>query len=134
MQFKNVVYICIPIFIGIKAGVVELVDTLDLGSSAARCGSSSLKELGISRSVVSFVLNGKNKEMRISDELTKKVLDLVETRNYQANHIAKSLKTGKTHTIGLIVADIANPFFAKIASEIEKEVRKKGYSVFFCSF
>ena len=91
------------------------------------------KELGISRSVVSFVLNGKNKEMRISDELTKKVLDLVETRNYQTNHIAKSLKTGKTHTIGLIVADIANPFFAKIASEIEKEVRKKGYSVFFCS-
>lgn len=91
------------------------------------------EELGISRSVVSFVLNGKNKEMRISDELTKKVLDLVETRNYQTNHIAKSLKTGKTHTIGLIVADIANPFFANIASEIEKEVRKKGYSVFFCS-
>ncbi|MFT4847977.1 MAG: LacI family transcriptional regulator [Sediminicola sp.] len=90
-------------------------------------------ELGISRSVVSFVLNGKNKEMRISDELTKKVLELVETRNYQTNHIAKSLKTGKTHTIGLIVADIANPFFAEIASEIEKEVRKKGYSVFFCS-
>lgn len=91
------------------------------------------KELGISRSVVSFVLNGKNKEMRISDELTKKVLDLVETRRYQTNHIAKSLKTGKTNTIGLIVADIANPFFANIASEIEKEVRKKGYSVFFCS-
>lgn len=91
------------------------------------------KELGISRSVVSFVLNGKNKEMRISDELTKKVLELVETRNYQTNHIAKSLKTGKTDTIGLIVADIANPFFATIASEIEKEVGKKGYSVFYCS-
>ncbi len=71
-------------------------------------------ELGISRSVVSFVLNGKNKEMRISDKLTKKVLDLVETRNYQANHIAKSLKTGKTYTIGLIVADIANPFLHKL--------------------
>ncbi len=37
LQFKNVVYICNPF-----AGVVELVDTLDLGSSAARCGSSSL--------------------------------------------------------------------------------------------
>jgi LacI family transcriptional regulator len=71
------------------------------------------EELGISRSVVSFVLNGKNKEMRISDELTKKVLNLVETRNYQTNHIAKSLKTGKTETIGLIVADIANPFFSE---------------------
>ena len=37
LQFKNLVYICSPL-----AGVVELVDTLDLGSSAARCGSSSL--------------------------------------------------------------------------------------------
>ena len=37
MQFENLVYICSPL-----AGVVELVDTLDLGSSAARCGSSSL--------------------------------------------------------------------------------------------
>ena len=37
LEYKNVVYICSPF-----AGVVELVDTLDLGSSAARCGSSSL--------------------------------------------------------------------------------------------
>ena len=37
MQFETIAYICIPF-----AGVVELVDTLDLGSSAARCGSSSL--------------------------------------------------------------------------------------------
>ncbi len=37
LQFKNLDYICSPL-----AGVVELVDTLDLGSSAARCGSSSL--------------------------------------------------------------------------------------------
>lgn len=91
------------------------------------------EELGVSRSVVSFVLNGKNKEMRISDKLTERVLKHVEARNYQMNHLAQSLKTGRTMTIGLIVADIANPFFANIASEIEKEVRRKGYSVFFCS-
>ena len=90
-------------------------------------------ELGISRSVVSFVLNGKNKEMRISDELTQKVLTLVENRNYQANQLARSLKTGKTFIIGLIVADISNPFFANIAREVELELIKYGYDVVFCS-
>ena len=91
------------------------------------------KALGISRTVVSFVLNGKSEEMRISKELTKKVLDYMEASNYQPNYMAQSLKTGKTFTIGLIVADIANPFFAKMAREVEQEVSKKGYSVIFCS-
>jgi LacI family transcriptional regulator len=89
--------------------------------------------LGISRSVVSFVLNGKNKEMRISDELTKKVLEYVESQKYEPNHMAKSLKTGKSNTIGLIIADISNPFFAKLARFIEIEAFKKKYSVIFCS-
>jgi LacI family transcriptional regulator len=91
------------------------------------------RELGISRTVVSFVLNGKSKEMRISDELTRKVLDFVEASNYQPNYMAQSLKTGMTFTIGLIVADIANPFFAKMARTIEHELSKENYSVIFCS-
>ncbi|NQU34452.1 MAG: substrate-binding domain-containing protein [Bacteroidetes bacterium] len=91
------------------------------------------KELGISRTVVSFVLNGKSNEMRISEELTKKVLDYVKKSNYQPNYMAQSLKTGKTFTIGLIVADIANPFFAKLAREIEQEFSNLGYSVIYCS-
>jgi LacI family transcriptional regulator len=91
------------------------------------------EELGVSRSVVSFVLNGKNKEMRISDKLTERVLKHVEARNYQMNYVAQSLKTGKTLTIGLIVADIANPFFAKIAGQVELEATKMGYSVIYCS-
>lgn len=41
-KIEKLLYICIPIIIGLNAGVVELVDTLDLGSSAARCESSSL--------------------------------------------------------------------------------------------
>lgn len=53
--------------------------------------------------------------------------------NYQPNHIAKGLRTGKTHTIGLIIADIANPFFGKLGREIENEASKFGYRVIFCS-
>ena len=53
--------------------------------------------------------------------------------NYQPNLIAQSLKIGKTNTIGLIVADISNPFFSLIARIIEDEARKHGYVVIFGS-
>ncbi len=89
--------------------------------------------LGISRSTLSFIINGKSKEMRISDELTKTTLDYVKSINYKTNSIAKSLKTGKSHTIGLIVADISNPFFSQIAYRLEKESSKRGYYIMYSS-
>ena len=81
--------------------------------------------LGISRSTLSFIINGKSKEMRISDELTKTTLDYVKSINYKTNSIANSLKTGKSHTIGLIVADISNPFFRKLHIVLKKNLLKE---------
>jgi LacI family transcriptional regulator, galactose operon repressor len=91
------------------------------------------QQLGVSKTLVSLVLNGKAKEHRISDEVCKKVLALAEELNYKPNQIAKGLRTGKTNTIGLIIADIANPFFGKLGREIEKEAADNGYRVMFCS-
>ena len=90
-------------------------------------------QLGVSKTLVSLVLNGKGREHRISEELCKKVEDLAKELNYQPNQIAKGLRTGKTNTIGLIIADIANPFFGKLGREIEKEATAVGYRVMFCS-
>ena len=90
-------------------------------------------QLGVSKTLVSLVLNGKAKEQRISDEVCKKVIKLAKELNYKPNQIAKGLRTGKTHTIGLIIADIANPFFGKLGREIEKEAAKNGYRTIFCS-
>jgi LacI family transcriptional regulator len=56
-----------------------------------------------------------------------------EELDYQPNELAKSLKSGKSHTIGLIVADISNPFFANIARTIEDEAKKNNYTVIFGS-
>src|SRR5699024_2704816 len=53
--------------------------------------------------------------------------------NYRPNHVARSLKRNKTQTIGLIVADIANPFSSSIARIIEDEAKKHGYTVIFGS-
>ncbi len=90
-------------------------------------------QLGVSKTLVSFVLNGKGKEFRISDDICKKVVDLAKELNYQPNRIAQGLRTGKTNTIGLIIADIANQFFGKLGREIEQEAARHGYRVIFCS-
>ncbi len=89
--------------------------------------------LGISKTVVSLVLNGKGKESRISDELCERVMEVANELNYQPNLIARGLRTGKTNTIGLVIADIANPFFGKLGREIENEAATAGYRVMFCS-
>lgn len=100
-------------------------------------GKVSLKDvakyLGVSTALVSYVINGKEKEARVSEKMVKKIREAVIKLNYQPNQIAKSLKSGKTNTIGLIVADISNPFFSNIARIIEDEARKKGYVVIFGS-
>jgi LacI family transcriptional regulator len=89
--------------------------------------------VGVSTALVSYVINNKEKEARVSSMMTKKIRKAVIKLNYQPNFIAKSLKSGKTNTIGLIVADISNPFFSNIARIIEDEARKLGYVVIFGS-
>lgn len=91
------------------------------------------QRLGVSKTLVSLVLNGKGKEHRISNDVCKKVIETAKEMNYRPNQIAKGLRTGKTNTIGLIIADIANPFFGKLGREIEKELAKQGYRLMFCS-
>jgi LacI family transcriptional regulator len=97
----------------------------------------SLKEvanrLGVSIALVSYVANNREKELRISPATVKEIRHMLQVMGYQPNQIAKSLKGGKTHTIGLIVADISNSFFSHIARIIEDEARKHGYVVIFGS-
>jgi LacI family transcriptional regulator len=91
------------------------------------------KHLDVSIATVSLVLNGKAKEKRISDTLAERVLKYVEEVGYKPNQLAKSLRTGKTHVIGLMVEDIANPFFATVAALIEKKALARGYRIIYCS-
>jgi LacI family transcriptional regulator, galactose operon repressor len=94
---------------------------------------TSLKDianhLGVSTALVSYVINNKEKEARVGMEMAVKIRKVAAELNYQPNLIAKSLKSGKTNTIGLIVADISNPFFSSIARIIEDEARACGYAV-----
>ncbi|MXN89713.1 substrate-binding domain-containing protein [Flavobacterium sp. Sd200] len=86
------------------------------------------QKAGVSIASVSYVLNNKV-DSRISKETVDKVKKAAEELGYRANNIAKSLKTQRTYTIGLVVADIANPYFSQIARIIENESKQKGYTL-----
>jgi len=88
---------------------------------------------GVVPSTVSFVLNGRDKEMRISQTLTDKIKAIAEETGYYPNHTAVSLRTGKTKIIGLIVEDISNVFFSTLAKTIEDEAYAIGYKIVYCS-
>lgn len=90
------------------------------------------QQVGVSTALVSYVLNNQ-KENRIGKEVAQKIRETAKKLNYRPNQIAKSLKTNKTFTIGLIVADIANAFFSTLARIVEDEAEKNHYTVIFGS-
>lgn len=98
---------------------------------------TSLKDIaeaaGVSTALVSFVLNGKMKKYRVSEDTAQRILKIAHEMNYQPNLAAKSLRGGKTKTIGLVVSDISNPFFSQLARVLEDEATKRGYTVLFGS-
>ncbi|HZY81714.1 MAG TPA: LacI family DNA-binding transcriptional regulator [Cyclobacteriaceae bacterium] len=85
------------------------------------------KEAGVSISTVSRVLNGKAEEFRISEKSQQKIRETARKLNYVPNQFAANLKSGKSNTIALLIPSLSNPFFADIASEINAEVRNRGY-------
>lgn len=85
---------------------------------------------GVSYATVSHVINNTR---LVSPETRERVLEAMDALNYRPNALARSLRQGKTNTLGLVLPDSANPFFAEISRSIEDEAFKKGYSVFLCN-
>ena len=90
------------------------------------------QQVGVSTALVSYVLNNQ-KEGRIGKEVAQKIRDTAQKLQYRPNAIARSLKTARTFTLGLMVADIANPFFAQLARIVEDEAERHRYTVLFAS-
>src|ERR1051325_9304110 len=85
---------------------------------------------GVSYATVSHVINNTRV---VTQETRERVLAAMAALNYRPNALARSLRQGKTNTLGLVLPDSANPFFAEISRSIEDEAFKKGYSVFLCN-
>jgi LacI family transcriptional regulator len=89
---------------------------------------------GVSRATVSYVINNRTDgNVRISEETRCRVLEAVEELGYRPNVLARSLRQGQTHTIGMIVPDNTNPFFAEVARGVEDTSFEQGYSVILCN-
>jgi len=87
-------------------------------------------QAGVSTTTVSHVIN---KTRFVSEETRKAVEQAMENLGYHPNTLARSLRSGETKTIGLILPDGANPFFADMARRIENLGFKNGYSVILCN-
>ncbi|MGM0548932.1 MAG: LacI family DNA-binding transcriptional regulator, partial [Bacillota bacterium] len=74
------------------------------------------QKANVSVTTVSRVLNNKPD---VGDQTRTKILKLIEELNYKPNSVARGLVMQKTHTIGLIIPDISNPFFPQVARAIE---------------
>lgn len=84
------------------------------------------KELGVSVSTVSKALSDSSE---ISEATKIKIKEFAALKNYKPNSIAKNLKNQRTNTIGVIIPNILNPFFAKVFSGIEKRALERGYNI-----
>jgi len=87
------------------------------------------KELNVSVSTVSKALND---SPEISDQTKIRIKEYAKLKNYKPNVIGLNLKNRKTKTIGVIIPNILNSFFAKVFSGIEKVADEKGYNVIMC--
>ena len=87
------------------------------------------KELDVSVSTVSKALND---SPEISEQTKTRIKEYAKLKNYKPNVIGLNLKNRKTKTIGVIIPNILDSFFAKVFSGIEKIADKKGYNVIMC--
>jgi LacI family transcriptional regulator len=86
--------------------------------------------VGVHPSTVSRVINN---DSRISEKTKNKVLLIIKKLGYTPNAIARGLKTKRTYTLGMLIPDITNPFFAEMARGVEDEANKNNFNVILCN-
>jgi LacI family transcriptional regulator len=88
------------------------------------------KAAGLSPATVSRYLNG---SLVLPKETAARIDAAIAALNYRPNPHARSLSRGKSDTIGLVIPDIANPFFARLAAAVEKYADAAGIALMLCS-
>lgn len=132
----------VPILIKKRVGRKGLLSGWDSGKISYRNWKSSLEsevgmrktvtlktlanELGISAMAVSKALRD---DSSISEETRKKVKELAKELNYYPNNIAKSLKSNRTYTLGLVISDSSMSLFASMIEEIERTAQEHGFNI-----
>lgn len=102
------------------------------GKKAAKAASiyDVARESDVSVFTVSAVINDKK---HVGKKLRERVEAAIQKLNYRPNLIARSLAKRRTHTIGMVVPDIANPFFPMVVRGAEDAAQKQGYNLLLCN-
>lgn len=88
------------------------------------------KESGVSVSTVSRVLNN---SQFVSDKSKKKVRDVIEKYQFEPSAVARAMSKSPTKTLGVVVTDIANPYFSALFLEIQRYALQSNYSIILCN-
>jgi LacI family transcriptional regulator len=88
------------------------------------------REAGVSLMTVSRVVNNKGE---VSPATRQRVLEIIDRVGYRPSSIARGLATQRTHTLGLVIPDVGNPFFSDVARGAEQVAYAQGYNVFLCN-
>ncbi len=89
--------------------------------------------LGVSKTLVSIVLKGQGDEIGISKATQEKVFKLAKELNYNPNQFVRNLNIEKSNTISLVLPDISNPFYSKLARYIEEYTYSENYNLIICN-
>src|ERR1700733_14476020 len=116
---------------------MPIKDVSNLGAGAGLAGSqTTLKGIAdrseVSVTTISRVLSGQASRYRISKATETAVRKLAKELDFVPNQLARGLRLKKTLTVGLVIPDISNPFFAGVAQQVTLGTRKHGYSVILC--
>lgn len=84
-------------------------------------------EAGVSTAAVSYALNGR---AGVSDETRANILDIAQRVGFRPNQLARALRRGRSHVIGLLLADITNPFYPEIAAGVIRGSADLGHETF----
>jgi LacI family transcriptional regulator len=85
---------------------------------------------GVSKSTVSNVIRG---VIGVSEETRSKVEAAIKQLGYRPNNLARQLVQRRTNILGVVVGDLANPFYAEMAKSVERHAAARGYTAMFCN-
>ena len=96
-------------------------------------GRATIKDVariaGVSTATVSHVMN---QTRYVSEAVQERVMAAMRETNYTSNYIAKALRSSKSHTIGVVIPDISNPFYSNIVHHMERKLHDAGYMMILC--
>ncbi|WP_104402704.1 catabolite repressor/activator [Vibrio penaeicida] len=87
------------------------------------------KLAGVSKTTASYVINGKAQKYRISEKTQIKVMAVVEEHQFRPDHAASALRAGSSRSFGLVIPDLENTSYARLAKLLEAQSRNAGFQI-----